>query len=515
MSTNLTAEELRTQLGLPVVQIKITGFEILHALAKAREITNEVALFSYGAINRDIENAKSLLKLDVQQFSYHSPAQAETHMRRFGTHGPNVVIGSGAIIEVARKIGLRGIFVHGMASIRQAMEDAVEISRLMRSDAAKRERLNAIVHHLKEGVLAVEGSVLTVQDGSSVQRADRNIRAQARHREFKAKYRLDQVVGSSPAITLAKQKPQHYANSDSTVLITGESGAGKELFAQGIHNASARRDQAFVTINCPAVPGTLLESELFGYEEGSFTNARRCGKIGLFETAHTGTLLLDEIGDTPIALQARLLRVLQEREILRVGGQSPIPIDVRVIAATNCDLRANIANGTFRKDLYYRLNILHLDLPTLWQRKEDVTELAASIAASVLRRTHSTLLLDDFLPLLIPLFERYSWPGNVREMENVIERAIAIFGAMPGIDDLNVVRGVLAELSQEDIAAPHSQAGDIALPARLQDVEGAIAREMVGACCGDLTLAAKRLGISRTTLWRKLNRGHTGIRADE
>ena len=451
----------------------------------------------------------------------------------------------------------------------------------MRSDAAKRERLNAIVRHLKEGVLAVDsneyvqlinpamehllgvraagavgrplaelssalrldatlqsgvaeheviqqvgarvvvasrvpireegvqtGAVLTVQDASSVQRADRNIRAQARHREFKAKYRLDQIVGASPAIALARRKALSYAASDSTVLITGESGTGKELFAQGIHNASKRREQAFVAINCPAVPETLLESELFGYEEGAFTGARRGGKMGLFEAAHTGTIFLDEIGDMPVAFQARLLRVLQEREILRVGGQSPIPVDVRVIAATNCDLRANIENGTFRKDLYYRLNILHLGLPPLNQRREDVAELAAVIAEAILRRTGSALKIDAFLPHLIPHFERYAWPGNVREMENVIERAVAVIDPTRGAADPETIRGLLAELFVEDLAAPRFGSPGSALRAKRMDAEGAIAREMVETCGGDLALAAKRLGISRTTLWRKLNPSH-------
>ena len=579
LSTNLMAQELRIHLELPVVPIHVTGFEILEALTKAHALASRVALFSFGRIHDEIERARPLLKVDVRQLIYGDRGSIERHMEQVKRDGIEVVVGAGGVIDAAPQFGLRGVFVHGESSMRKALDDALELVRLMRSDAAKRERLDAIVGHLKEGVLAVDmnervqlinpamehfmaidgskvigrplgefstalrlnatlrsglvelehiqqlgarmvvagripireqgvqtGAVLTLQDAVSVQRADRNIRAHTRQKQFKARYELAQIVGGSSAITLARTMAAHYAQSDSTVLITGESGTGKELFAQGIHNAGRRRAESFVAVNCPAIPETLLESELFGYDEGAFTGARRGGKTGLFETAHGGTIFLDEIGDMPISLQTRLLRVLQEREILRVGGNTPIPIDVRVIAATNRDLRGDIAQGSFRKDLFYRLNILHLDLPPLRQRPEDVPELAGMVAASLLRRTGSKLRAEDFLPKMMPALERYSWPGNVREMENVIERVIAFYSGLGGIEDEATLPTVLPELFSAQPDPSHGPEGPPALRTLSRVAELAHVRKMLADCGGDHAMAAQRLGISRTTLWRKLQR---------
>jgi len=575
MSTNLMVEELRTHVGAPVVPIKITGFEILRALEQAQPLAQRVALFSYGRVHADVERAKPLFRVDVKQCVYLFPTDAEESMRRLADEGISVVIGSGMIIDLALRLGLHGIFVHGEPSIRKALDDAVEIVRLMRGDAAKHDRLNAIVGHLKEGVIAVDmggrvqminpameqllgidgshisgrpladiapdlklestlkhgageldhiqqvdgrtlvvsripireqgvqtGAVLTAQDAVSVQRADRSIRAQSRQRQFKARYRLDQIVGRSKPMMLARATAEHYARSESTVLITGESGTGKELFAQGIHNASRRRHEAFVAVNCPAIAETLLESELFGYEDGAFTGARRGGKTGLFEAAHRGTIFLDEIGDMPIALQTRLLRVLQEREILRVGGHTPVPVDVRVIAATNRDLRQQIEDRSFRQDLYYRLNILHLELPPLRRRREDLPELAQAMLGGLLERAACSLTADEVLGPLMPLLRDHEWPGNVRELENVLERVVAFAGASEGMSDDQTLRAIVPELFEgEDDQAPGEPA---ALRALSRANESAVAREVLADCGGDHAMAARRLGISRTTLWRKL-----------
>jgi len=580
MSTNLMAEELRVHLDRPVVPIRITGFEIMRALTQAAALGERVALISFGRINEDVERLGPLLKLEVRQAAYMVPGDIEKQFKQLRRDGIEVVIGSGVVVDLARQYGLTGIFVHGEPSMRKALDEAVELIRLMRSDAAKRERLDAIVRHLKEGVVAVDmdervqlinpameqfmgvdgsaavgrklgeltqdlrlddtlrrgvadlgqveqlgirtvvasripireqgvqtGAVLTLQDAQAVQRADRNIRVQAKQRQFKARYRLDQIAGEGSGMALARTKAGHYALSESTVLITGESGTGKELFAQGIHNASRRCDEAFVAVNCPAIPENLLESELFGYDEGAFTGARRGGKLGLFEAAHGGTIFLDEIGDMPIMLQTRLLRVLQEREILRVGGYTSIPVDVRVIAATNVDLHDQIANGSFRKDLFYRLNILHLELPPLRQRREDVPALAAMLARALLKRTGSSLRAADFLPQLMPALQRHSWPGNVREMENVIERVIAFYTPLGGVADPETLKFVAPELFAREPEVQREFGGPVALRALSRASELAHAREVLSDCGGDHAMAARQLGISRTTLWRKLREG--------
>lgn len=220
-----------------------------------------------------------------------------------------------------------------------------------------------------------------------------------------AKYHFSDILGHSPAVQKAIRLAQYYSGTDETILIFGESGTGKELFAQSIHNASRRRQSPFVAVNCAAIPDTLIESELFGYEEGAFTGARKGGKQGLFQTADNGTIFLDEIGDIPLSLQSRLLRVLEEREVMPVGSTSVIPIDVRVICATNRNLNDMVRQGTFREDLYYRLKILPLVIPPLRERVEDIPELLHSMAegARLPAQLEHRLL-------------HYTWPGNVREL---------------------------------------------------------------------------------------------------
>jgi propionate catabolism operon transcriptional regulator len=244
---------------------------------------------------------------------------------------------------------------------------------------------------------------------------------------------------------------ERYAATEGTVLITGESGTGKEMVAQGIHNASARRDRPFVAINCAAFPEALLESELFGYEEGAFTGSRRGGRAGLFEAAHTGTIFLDEVGDVPVTLQTRLLRVLQERQVLRLGSNDPTPVDVRVVAATNRDLKKEIARGAFREDLYYRLNILPIHVPPLRERRDDVGPIAEALLRDALGRHRAPDALPNALATVLPWLGAYAWPGNVRELENVLERIAVVYShhaGAPGRVAPDDLRAVLPELFQ-------------------------------------------------------------------
>ena len=236
------------------------------------------------------------------------------------------------------------------------------------------------------------------------------------------KYTIDSIIGSSEKIQWLKNTTLRAAKGNSTVLVTGESGTGKELFAQAVHYASARRHGPFIKINCASIPENLLESELFGYEEGAFTGARKGGKPGKFEMASGGTVFLDEIGDMTMPMQAKLLRVLQEREIERVGGTRTTPVDVRVIAATNRDLDTMMKGGTFRQDLFYRLNIITLHIPPLRERPEDIPELCEALLYKINRSLQFELegVSEEAMELLC----RYDWPGNVRELENVLERSI-------------------------------------------------------------------------------------------
>lgn len=263
------------------------------------------------------------------------------------------------------------------------------------------------------------GAVVTFRDMRDV---NRFVYEMSSHQEH---IYLDDICTCNPTMLKLKEKAQLISHSDSTVLIQGESGTGKELFARAIHSESHRKDGPFITINCAAIPDNLLESELFGYEGGAFTGAHKKGKPGKFELANGGTIFLDEIGDMSLHLQAKLLRVLEERKVDRVGGIKPIPIDVRVIAATNRNLEEMVSTGEFRQDLYFRLNVIPIFIPPLRERQEDIPLLVKFFLdkyKSILRKDHIKGITSQALDVL----KQYTWPGNVRELENAIEYAINI-----------------------------------------------------------------------------------------
>ncbi|MCR5896124.1 sigma 54-interacting transcriptional regulator, partial [Burkholderia sp. HAN2018] len=364
------------------------------------------------------------------------------------------------------------------------------------------------------------GSVLTFQESRAVERLDRALRSQPTTQQFAARYALDDVVGASAPMARVRDLVRRYAKSDATVLVLGESGTGKEMIAQSLHALSARRSYPFVAVNCGAFPEALLESELFGYEEGAFTGARRGGKTGLFEAAHRGTLFLDEIGEMPPSLQSRLLRVLQEREVIRLGSTEPIRIDVRVIAATHRPLLAAVEAGTFRADLYYRLNILNVGLPPLRERAADIPALAATLLVQAARReprlAERLRDADDAARVLGATqagLTRYRWPGNVRELQNVIERIAVELAEEADENDPAAACGTLdpdalQAIAPELFAAPPDAAdADDAqtLHARRRRAEADEIRAVLDACGGDRDRACAMLGISKTTLWRKLS----------
>lgn len=313
--------------------------------------------------------------------------------------------------------------------------------------------------------------------------------------EFRAKYRLEDIIGNSVAIVEAKTLARRFAASDNTVLIYGPSGSGKEMFAQGIHNASARMAKPFVAINCAALPVTLLESELFGYDEGAFTGARRKGKAGLFELAAGGTVFLDEIDAMPIELQGRLLRVVQEREIIRVGGETVIPVDIRVIAATNKVPHELVSANKLREDLYYRLNVLYLELPSLAARREDIPLLCQSFLTSA--------QYEQLYPLLTKVLaqlQHYTWPGNVRELQNFCQRLWFYWEAAGETDD---IPRLLSKL------VPNMAAGVKTVPDNLHSMVASYEQDVIRrvvAETGSIRKAAKILGVGKSTIARKLKR---------
>ena len=311
----------------------------------------------------------------------------------------------------------------------------------------------------------------------------------------KASYTFDHLIGNSPAFINVKQQAKKVSKSDSNVLLLGESGTGKELFAHSIHNESSRAMGAFVKVNCAAIPSELLESELFGYEEGSFTGAKKGGKAGKFEVADGGTIFLDEIGELPMHMQVKLLRVLQEKEIERVGSSGSITVDVRVIAATNRNLEEMVSKGEFRLDLYYRLNVMEMMIPSLRERKSDIIILAKYFLDKYQRimKKRVTGIHDRVLRLL----RFYSWPGNIRELENCIERALNL------VDEGEIIK---PEHLPEEIVGHIN----ISFVRSLAEVMEETERNTILSCLeitkGNKSETAKQLGISRTTLYEKMNK---------
>ncbi|SDZ04768.1 transcriptional regulator, propionate catabolism operon regulatory protein [Variovorax sp. YR266] len=349
----------------------------------------------------------------------------------------------------------------------------------------------------------VTGALLVCRDPAVIQRADRHLRANQRQRGAPTRYRLEAFTGNSPLAQRVRELAAQCASSEATVLIVGESGTGKELVAQGIHTASRRATQPFLAVNCAALGESLLESELFGYEEGAFTGARRGGKTGLVEAAHTGTLFLDEIGDMPLALQTRLLRVLQEREVLRLGATAAVPVDLRVIAATHADLASQVERGLFRRDLYYRLAVLRIEMPPLRDREADIALLAAELMA---RRAGRAGVLaaqaSAWLAALLELAAGYGWPGNVRELENLIERLLACHSYLAPAGNLDRAR--LLEVFPECTQARPAPVRERLLKGARRAAELRRVREVLQSVQGDQAKACAVLGISRATLWRRL-----------
>lgn len=308
-----------------------------------------------------------------------------------------------------------------------------------------------------------------------------------------------EIIADSRAMRTVIEKALRIARLDTTVLLTGESGTGKELVANLIYKNSLRKKQPFIKVNCAAVPGNLLESEFFGYEEGSFTGASRQGKIGIFELANRGTLFLDEIGEIPIQMQSKLLRVLQEKEIMRIGGKETIPIDVRIIAATNINLKKAIEEGKFRDDLYYRLNIIPIDIPPLRERKEDIGKLTRYFVEKFNREYKLNKNISDDV---IELLEAYHWPGNVRELKNIIERVVVGFDG-PNITRFQVQRQLINDRPEEIDIAETEHTGS--LKEIMDDYEKRILIDYMRKY-NNASEVARILKVNKSTISRKLSK---------
>ncbi|HEX5342363.1 MAG TPA: propionate catabolism operon regulatory protein PrpR [Duganella sp.] len=465
------AAYLKGRLSVPVVIAKFSGLDVMQALARARRVSDRIGIITYQDRLAELAEFSSTFGFDVAQRTYVTEEDARAQINDLKAAGIKAIVGAGLITDLAEEAGLTGVFVYSAASIRHAFDDALEMARLTQLESTRSRARGAVVTDT-----------------------------------LRAKHGINDLRGDSAAMETVRQSVVLYAKSPATVLIQGETGCGKELVAQAIHREAPRtlgQNRPFVAVNCGAIAESLLESELFGHEEGAFTGARRGGHAGLFEAANRGTLFLDEIGEMPLTLQTRLLRVLEEREVVRVGGTRPIPVNVRIISATHCDLEQRVRDGRFRADLFYRLAVLRLTLPPLRARAEDVLPLAEwslkNALASLGARPHPNLHAE--MTACAPLLQRYDWPGNVRELRNLTER-LALFLAAEPLQALTpaFVLSVAPELAATPTtpaSAWTTSAPGLSTPAeRISDV--------LARFGGRRDAAADYLGISRTTLWRKL-----------
>ncbi|WP_338758471.1 propionate catabolism operon regulatory protein PrpR [Massilia sp. METH4] len=461
ISAGSNAAYLKGRLSVPVVVAKASGTDMMRALARARRVSERIAVVTYQQPMPELADFAATFGFDVVQRTYVTKEDALAQVQELKAGGIRAIVGAGLITDLAEDAGLAGVFVYSAASIRQAFDDALEIARLAQLESGGGRR---------------------------------RTRAGAVQDTLRARHGLADLRGESPAMEKVRQAVVLYARSNATVLIQGETGSGKELAAQAIHRAAAHGgSRPFLAVNCGAIAESLLESELFGHEEGAFTGARRGGRPGLFEAANGGTLLLDEIGEMPLALQTRLLRVLEEREVVRVGGTRPVPVDVRIVSATHCDLAQRVRDGRFRADLFYRLAVLRLQLPSLRERTADIVPLAEWLLRNALAalgaRAHPNLQAE--LQACAPLLTRHAWPGNVRELRNLCERLALFLAAEP----LQALTPAFVLAAGPELAP---SAGDIA-PAAAER-----ATDVLRRFNGRRDAAAAYLGISRTTLWRRL-----------
>lgn len=458
---------LKNRIDVPVVPIQTSGFDLMQALTHARKLSTRIGVVTHETDLPVFAAFQRSFRLKIEQRAFVTAEDARTCVGELVANGVDVIIGTGMVTDLAEQAGVVGILMYSAESVRQAFERALDLASVI-------GRAKSPVPPLRANTRRTEGS------GN--------------------RYELTDLLGDSPAMTALRERLGRYAASEATVLIRGATGTGKELAAQALHSASRRRTRPFVAVNCGAIAESLLESELFGYEDGAFTGSRRGGRVGLIESADGGTLFLDEIGEMPLALQTRLLRVLEQREVVRVGASRPVPVDVRVVAATHCDLAQMVEARQFRLDLYYRLNVLYLALPTLAERCEDLPLLVQHF----LKRGSGVPLQLDAAALA--LLRQHSWPGNVRELRNILERLPMFVGNDAKLVDTDTLLRSAPELAGTTLRADASSPAraNLALPSRRRGVDRATVAAALQQTQGDREAAAKLLGVSRTTLWRWL-----------
>ncbi|MDD2971022.1 MAG: sigma 54-interacting transcriptional regulator [Lachnospiraceae bacterium] len=507
-----------------VLQAKQEGAEVLMGgfssceFAKKHGIPNVLIESGKKAIDEAIDNALSTLAV------YHRERQRSNEFSNIMNYSFQGILSTDTkgIITFTNKQCYKILAGLDSPLIGRRITDIFQefpIERIIQ----KKENIVSEIHKYKDRLLAfnglyvsskeyVSGCVVTFQDISAIQKEEEKIRTKIHKQGFVAKYNFSNIKTDSSVTKRVIETAREYGATDLNILIHGETGVGKELFAQSIHNASPRKNGPFVAINCAAISEDLLESELFGYVEGAFTGAAKGGKMGFFEIAHKGTIFLDEIGDISKKLQSRLLRVIQEREIIRLGNDTVIPIDVRILSATNKDLMEEVEEGNFRRDLLYRLDVLELNIPALRERGAD----SVFLSKDFIRFNHESKgdVLEGLSREAEEMMLHYSWPGNIRELQNFCQRLCIISkGKLATREDVRLaLPGLLdAKMQQKRDAIPPIQETEKETIIRALKENG-----------GSRTKTAAFLQVDKSTLWRKMkkydllsgNRLHPAIASD-
>ncbi len=572
-----TSNMLRESLGIPVLSIPLSYFDIFTSVKKAVTLGKKIVIAVFRNRLSGVGAFEEVFDIKITQGIYSNHDSLEKAIHSAQNQGYDVAIGGGVTIQIAKKCGLKTVeLTTAKETIASIIEDAKSVVKSSRKDQEKAQRYQSIIDSTSEGIIAVDqhgeitainkmaktflkiadldiigepisnyikrptvvnavktgkpylnklekinrdqfisnhvpitvnskiiGGVSTFKDISNVVRAENEVR-RSFAKGLIAKYNLADFIHASNLIKRTLNRAVKFADSDSTILIMGETGTGKEILAHSIHNLGGRKRFPFVSINCSALPDQLLESELFGYEEGAFTGSRRGGKPGLFEIAHHGTIFLDEIGTTPGNVQARLLRVLQEKEVMRIGGDRIIPVDVRVLAATNKNLIEEVHEGRFREDLFFRINVLNIDIPPLRERVEDIPLL---MEALVKRASKKYGLVPMSIPdSFVKKLMNYYWPGNVRQLEAFIEKLLLLSDSKL---DSEVFNQLLQELYEYPSIPENQGKGKMTslkemIQYKNQEVEARMIRKALAETNFSKSKAAEKLGISRASLWRKL-----------
>lgn len=562
-----TASLIEKKVDVPIVYIQVTVADILQALLKVGKYPENIAIAGFGNMIYGCDELGKILHINLTEILLQNSNEAAPKMEAAVMNGVELVVGDAISVKMSAKYGIKSTLIQsGKESIYRALQTAILIASIRRAEQKKTEQLRAVVDESHDGIVAVnqdkritilnpvaekifkkscfdvkgefvedifpelstvqingkdklvkifekqytvrrafiavrdnnQGYIYNLQNISEVQKLERNIRKKLSAKGLVAKYNISDIIGKSKACLSMKRKAAKYALTESTILITGESGTGKEMLVQSIHNLSVRAQGPFVAINCAALPENLLESELFGYVEGAFTGARRGGRQGMFELAHGGTLFLDEIGEMPLPLQSRILRVLQEREVMPLGGEAVIPVDVRIIAATNKNLATMVTEGSFRNDLYYRLNILRIHIPTLADRREDIPLLIKHFLTSMHDKNPR---VTDITKEAVDYLVKFDWPGNIRQIANMMERILLLTAG--NVITIADVRDACEDDDRMNVKIGEKENKDIG---NLTQMENNLLQKTLEEENFNYTRAAKKLGIHRTTLWRRLKK---------